>query len=94
MTKGKAKPFGESPIHAWFGLTYAQYITVPRSVLQSMPVDWQRKFVALLEQMDELYDWIPNQGRYWVRLKSDDGKFVHDTLMDYDRGRRFVEPVK
>ena len=77
-------------IHEWFELTYAQYLTIPRSVLQSMPDDWQEKFVALLEQLDETIDWYPNEGRYWVRLKDGRGRFVHDPLMDYDRGRRVV----
>jgi hypothetical protein len=30
-------------IHNWFELTYAQYLTIPRSILQSMPVEWQRR---------------------------------------------------
>jgi len=77
-------------IHGWFKLTYAQYLTVPRSVLQSMPDDWQEKFVALLEQMDDTIDWRPKEGRYWVRLKDDKGCFVRDPLMDYDRGRRKI----
>lgn len=28
----------ESPIHYWFKLSYAQYLAIPRSVLQSMPI--------------------------------------------------------
>jgi len=31
------------PLHNWFELTYAQYLTIPRSILQSMPVEWQRR---------------------------------------------------
>ena len=77
-------------IHDWFGLSYAQYLTIPRSILQSMPEPWQEKFVALLEEMDDCFDWRPSQGRYWVRLKDDRGKFLEDPLMDYDRGRRIV----
>jgi hypothetical protein len=47
-------------IHTWFSLTYANYLVLPRSVLQSMPEDWQHRFTALLEEMDTAFghlDW-------------------------------------
>ena len=78
-------------IHEWFELTYAQYLTIPRSVLQSMPDEWQERFARLLFELDETIDWRPHNGRYWVRLKDGAGKFVHDPLMDYNRGRRRVQ---
>jgi hypothetical protein len=59
------------PIHSWFELTYAQYLTIPRSILQSMPQEWQARFVKCLEELDETFDWRPTEGRYWVRLKDD-----------------------
>lgn len=37
-------------IHSMFGLTYASYLVLPRTLLQSMPDEWQRDFVALLSQ--------------------------------------------
>lgn len=80
----------DEPIHGWFELSYAQYLTIPRSILQSMPTEWQRKFVSLLNELDNTFDWRPEQGRYWVRLKNGQGKFTHDPLMDYDRGRRRI----
>jgi len=73
------------PIHLWFNLTYANYLTLPRSVLQSMPREWQAKFVDLLEEMRERYgglDW-PD---YHVKAKRD-GKFIQDPIPSYDRGR-------
>lgn len=78
----------DEPIHLWFELSYAQYLTVPRSALQSMPVEWQRRFVACLKELDRSIDWRPRVGCYWVRLKDDAGRFMRDPLMDYDRGRR------
>lgn len=78
-------------IHEWFELTYAQYLTIPRSVLQSMPGKWQRGFVRLLRVLDESIDWRPRSGRYWVTLKDSKGHYVQDPLMDYDRGRRKVK---
>jgi hypothetical protein len=47
-------------IHTWFSLTYANYLVIPRSVLQSMPEDWQHRFTALLGEMDQAFghlDW-------------------------------------
>lgn len=48
------------PIHLWFSLSYASYLAVPRSVLQSMPQPWQARFCELLEEMHEAFghlDW-------------------------------------
>jgi hypothetical protein len=84
-----AKRFDE-PIHEWFELSYAQYLTVPRSVLQSMPKEWQDRFVKCLEELDEKIDWRPQEGCYWVKLKDDKGRYMRDPLMDYERGRRRV----
>lgn len=80
-------------IHRWFELSYAQYLTIPRSVLQSMPPEWQARFVKCLEELDESVDWRPEDGRYWVQLKNSKGKYLHDPLMDYDKGRRLI-PLK
>lgn len=86
MTKRRLEP--HDPIHNWFELTYAQYLTIPRSVLQSMPQAWQASFVNLLEELDETIDWRPESGCYWVTLRDAKGRFVRDPLMNYDRGRR------
>lgn len=85
-------PFAEDSelIHEWFELSYAQYLTVPRSALQSMPNEWQARFVKCLNELDELIDWRPRSGRYWVELRNENGRFAADPLMDYQRGRRRV----
>lgn len=58
-----------------------------------MPIDWQQNFVALLEEMDEKIDWRPEEGRYWVKLKDGQVRYVHDPLMNYERGRKLL-PLK
>lgn len=45
-------------IHTWFGLTYANHLVIPRSLLQSMPDEWQHQFVALLEQYGDAFGHI------------------------------------
>lgn len=76
-------------IHEWFELTYAQYLTIPRSVLQSMPTEWQERFVQCLEELDDTIDWRP-QGQYWVELRDSRGKYMRDPLRNYQRGRRRI----
>lgn len=75
-------------IHEWFGLTYAQYLTVPRSVLQSMPQEWQEKLVSLLNELDDTIDWYPQQGQYRVQLYSlrcPTDEEIEDGLGEYDQ---------
>lgn len=75
-------PFDER-IHCWFELTYAQYLTIPRSVLERMPDEWQQRFVECLRQLDDAFNWHPTEGRYWVQLKDDKGRYVYDPLREY-----------
>lgn len=59
------------PIHLWFSLSYANYLVVPRSVLQSMPQEWQARFVTCLEEMHEAFghlDWPAYDVRALRRL--------------------------
>ena len=79
-------------IHTWFELTYSSYLVLPRSILQSMPMEWQYRFVALLDEAGDLCDknGVEMPGSYTVRAKGDDGRFIQDPYCDYDRGRRDV----
>lgn len=57
-------------VHTWFSLSYANYLVVPRSVLQSMPEDWQHRFTALMGEMDEAFghlDWPRYEVKALVR---------------------------
>lgn len=89
MKAGQPRPT-EDWIHNWFELSYSQYITIPRSVLQSMPDVWQQSFVELLDQLDDSIAWRPRNGCYWVTLKDGRGRYLKDPLMDYERGRRRI----
>lgn len=90
---------GTEQLHLWWGLSYAQYLTVPRSVMQSMPDKWQAKMAALLNELDSTIDWRPKgDSCYQVRLmevvyrgdKEKWGKKLEDSLEDYQRGRRRI----
>lgn len=56
----------DEPIHGEFSLSYANYLVVPRTLLQSMPVDWQRPFVALMRQLNEAFEHIERAESYHV----------------------------
>jgi len=82
----------EEDLHLWWELSYAQYLTIPRSVMQAMPDDWQKKMAKLLNELDETLEWRPKDGRYWVKLKDERGRYMKDPLENY---RHPVEiPVK
>ena len=80
-----------APVHGFFGLSYAAYLVVPRSILQSMPVEWQRRFVICLTEAEEKISWPQHGEEIEVRLKNETGQYVEDSFRDYDRGRRRVE---
>ncbi len=84
---GKIK-LDPEPMHTWFELSYAQFLTVPRIVMQSMPLLWQDDMVRLLEEMDNTFDWRPEKGRYHVQLKDFNGRFLSldPNICDYRHG--------
>jgi hypothetical protein len=84
--KPQSEGIGSSPLSEWFELSYAQFLTVPRLVLESMPIEWQRDMAALLQDIDDAFDWRPTEGRYWVRLRDANGQFTDAPLWDYRRG--------
>lgn len=40
----------QGPVHSFFSLSYSNYLVIPRSILQEMPVEWQERFVSCLEE--------------------------------------------
>jgi len=45
----------DGPVHSFFGLTYSSYQVVPRVLAQSMPHEWQARFVTLMEEMQTAF---------------------------------------
>jgi hypothetical protein len=84
-------PLDDEAIHGWFGLTYANYLVLHRTILQSMPRSWQREFVALLEELRTAAQDVPGHDvDFWVRAKDINGKFTKDIIPHYQRGRARV----
>lgn len=78
-------------VHTWFSLTYASYLVVPRSVLQSMPEEWQHQFTSLLDEMSARYGHL-EWPDYMVQARGADGRFMVDPIPHYNRGRTYIEP--
>lgn len=78
--------FDDAPIGYWFELSYANFLTLPRLVMESMPLQWQRTMARLLHEVDDTFDWRPESGRYMVTYKRADGKYSEPPLSDYRRG--------
>jgi hypothetical protein len=55
-----------------------------------MPEDWQEKFIELLDELDDKYNWL--RAGCWVKFKDSHGRWMLDELGDYERGRRQVTP--
>lgn len=41
-------------LHAWFGLSYAAFLVMPRVAMMQMPETWQEKMAELLNEYDEV----------------------------------------
>lgn len=48
----------DEPVHGHFGLSYANYLVLHRTLMQSMPVDWQHRMVACLAELDDAFDHL------------------------------------
>ena len=83
--------FTDEAVHEFFGLSYAHYLVLPRLALQTMPPDWQRRFVECLHELCEAIDFVPEGLEYHVQLRdSSTHKIValaRDPLNDYRHGR-------
>lgn len=45
----------DGPVHEWFSLSYCNFLVWHRAHMQSMPLEWQRRFVELAEELDAAY---------------------------------------
>lgn len=71
-------------VHEYFGLTYANYHVMPRTLLEAMPVEWQDKFVRLLDEFDDAWEHIDR----YPQFKVETGRWanVEDlSIRDLDR---------
>lgn len=77
---------GRGSMHEWFSLSYANYLVLPRSLIQEMPIGWQRRMVKLLEELSQTFDFSMATGglaNFVVQVRGKGGKFVADPLAPY-----------
>lgn len=74
-----------APVHDWFGLSYSNYLVIPRAILESMPVGWQKQFVDLLRECDTAVAdaKIETSAKYRVTPIGADGKFAREPMPHY-----------
>lgn len=74
----------DTKLWGWFGLTYASYLVLPRSIICDMPLEWQDKFGELLEELDNTFKCAPLDGhKYFVYTRDTKGRFIEDQLKYY-----------
>lgn len=66
LNETEPQPVDDEPIHLWFELSYCNYLVVPRTLLQSMPAEWQAALVDLLDELGEAFRAVPQAERYEV----------------------------
>ena len=86
--------FAAPDVHTMFGLTYANYLVLNRTLLQSMPDRWQRQFCGLIHELDLSFDHIPKAARFAVSPRDENGRFCKDPVPHYERGRAYIEPKR
>lgn len=78
MLKSAQGQIVDPPIHGWFGLTYASYFVLPRLAMQEMPLDWQERFIALMDEANDLglhcpaYHVLRDDEKFTAIERSDD----------------------
>lgn len=53
-------------VHTYFGLSYSNYLVLHRTLLQSMPTEWQHRFVTMLDELDDAFDHVEKADYYEV----------------------------
>ena len=71
-------------LQLWFNLSYASFLTVPRVLMEAMPIEWQDKMADLLY---EYQDAFPNQPDISsrVQITTVSGKLIKtpDWMLNY-----------
>lgn len=67
-------------IHTHFSLSYANYLVLHRTLLQSMPLAWQHRFVAMLEELDAAFPDVEKPAGY--RVETGDWHYPDDVAAE------------
>lgn len=53
-------------ISEWFGLSYSNFLVLHRVELEHMPLEWQHRFVRMLNEVNDAYDHLEHPDGYNV----------------------------
>ena len=73
-------------LHAWFGLSYAAFLVMPRVAMMQMPKEWQEQMSELLHQYDETINTSAfGVHSCFVAVKDENNKFMKmpEELVNY-----------
>ncbi|MCX4681663.1 hypothetical protein OG413_41415 [Streptomyces sp. NBC_01433] len=65
----------DGPVHEWFSLSYSNYLVLHRTLMQSMPTDWQYRLRACLEELETAFAHIEQPEAFKVEAAT-----VHEIL--------------
>ena len=71
----------DQDVHDSFGLTYASYLVVPRTLLQEMDARWQHEFTALMDEFNATFPGYVDE--YAVLKRGERARFERDPLRHY-----------
>lgn len=57
---------GPTDVHTHFGLSYANYQVLHRTLMQSMPAEWQHRMVAALDELERAFRHVEKAPAYEV----------------------------
>ncbi len=72
----------------WSSTNHTNYLIIQRSLLQSMPLEWQNKLITMLQEMAETFGNKSNGDFKLSRIS--EGAYIKDPLADHGRGKRIV----
>ncbi|WP_225825645.1 hypothetical protein [Streptomyces naphthomycinicus] len=61
----------DGPIHEWFSLSYSNHLVLPRTLLQSMPIEFQERMVACLTELHAAFEHVPQAEVYEVHAATE-----------------------
>lgn len=61
----------DGPIHEHFGLSYSNYQVLHRTLMQSMPIEWQQRMVACLNELEQAYSHIEQPEAFDVKAATE-----------------------
>ena len=74
--KESTQPLNSGKLWDWFGLSYASFLVLPRVLMHEMPIEWQDKMAALLNEYDETFDTSSVCHSVAVRAKDKNNRFM------------------